>query len=288
MSYPTARHFWKMNGLGNRILVVDCRGGAPVPSRDEVIAAARAPQTRFDQMMVLAPAEAAGAAARVLIFNADGSEAGACGNGMRCVAWYEAERTGGRRLAFDTIAGRLDADVESIDTITVNMGRPRFGWADIPLSEPFHDTRGIELQIGPIDNPVLHSPAVVNVGNPHAVFFVDDVAAYDLAGAGPLLEHHPIFPEGANISLAQVVDRGHILLRTWERGAGLTEACGSAACAAAVCGARKKLVNRSVAVDLPGGRLTIVWRDDDTITMTGPVVVEATGTLEAPHSLRAS
>lgn len=277
-----------MNGLGNQILVVDCRGGAAVPSHDEIVAAAHATETAFDQMMVLLPADQMGAAARVRIFNADGSEAGACGNGMRCVALYESERTGARRMAFDTTAGRLKADVETSDTITVNMGKPKFGWADIPLSEPFHDTRGIELQIGPIDAPILHSPSVVNVGNPHAVFWVDDVSAYDLAGAGWLLEHHPIFPEGANISLAQVVDRSHIILRTWERGAGLTQACGSAACAAAVCAARKRLTDRTVAVDLPGGRLQIAWLDDDTIAMTGPAVVEATGALGALPDAKAS
>ena len=128
-----------------------------------------------------------------------------------------------------------------IDRITVDMGTPRFGWRDIPLAEPFHDTRTIELQIGPIDKPILHSPSVANVGNPHAVFWVDDVTAYDLGRIGPLLENHPIFPERANISLAQVASRHAITLRTWERGAGLTKACGSAACAATVCAARKEL-----------------------------------------------
>ena len=126
------------------------------------------------------------------------------------------------------------------------MGEPRFAWDEIPLAEPFHDTTGIELQIGPIDAPVLHSPSVVNVGNPHAIFWVDDVDAHDLARFGPLLENHPIFPERANISLAQVTSRNGIKLRTWERGAGLTKACGTAACAAAVAAARKKLTGRQV------------------------------------------
>ena len=160
-------------------------------------------------------------------------------------------------------------------------GDPRFGWRDIPLAEPFHDTRTIELQIGPIDKPILHSPSVANVGNPHAVFWVEDVNAYDLARIGPMLENHPIFPERANISLAHVVSRDALTVRTWERGAGLTKACGSAACAAAVCAVRKGLTERRVTVTLPGGALVIEWRADNHILMRGPVELEHEGVLDA-------
>ena len=191
-----------------------------------------------------------------------------------------AQQTGRKALKFETKAGVLDVTVAGIDRITVDMGRPRFGWQDIPLAEPFHDTRTIELQIGPIDKPILHSPSVVNVGNPHAVFWVEDVAAYDLGRFGPMLENHPIFPERANISLAHVTSPDAITLRTWERGAGLTRACGSAACAAAVCAARKGLTGRKVTVTLPGGPLEIEWRADDRILMTGPVELEHEGVLE--------
>ena len=142
----------------------------------------------------------------------------------------------------------------------------------------FEDTRAIELQIGPIDKPILHSPSAVSMGNPHAIFWVDDVDAYDLGKIGPLLEHHPMFPERANISLAQVVSREHIVLRTWERGAGLTRACGSAACAAAVAAARLRRTDRKVTVTLPGGDLVIEWRErDDHVLMTGPVAYEYEG-----------
>jgi diaminopimelate epimerase len=158
------------------------------------------------------------------------------------------------------------------------MGPPRFAWDQIPLAEEFRDTRAIELQIGPIDAPILHSPAVVNMGNPHAVFWVDDVAAYDLARIGSRLEHHPIFPERANITLARVASREHIVIRTWERGAGLTKACGSAACAAAVCAARTRRTGREVTVTLPGGDLKVDWREpDDHVLMTGPVAYEFDG-----------
>ena len=158
------------------------------------------------------------------------------------------------------------------------MGKPRFAWNEIPLAEKFEDTRAIELQIGPIDKPTLHSPSAVSMGNPHAIFWVDDVDAYDLGRIGPLLETHPIFPERANISLASVASRDHLVLRTWERGAGLTKACGSAACAAAVAAVRLGLVGRTGTVTLPGGDLRIEWRArDDHVLMTGPVAYEYEG-----------
>jgi diaminopimelate epimerase len=276
----SATPFAKMNGLGNEIVVVDLRGNARVFTAGEVRAIAARPASRFDQMMVLHDPRTPGTQAYVRIYNTDGSEAEACGNGMRCVAWMEAGRTGRRALQFETSAGVLDVAVAGIDRITVDMGTPRFGWQDIPLAEPFHDTRTIELQVGPIDRPILHSPSVVNVGNPHAVFWVVDVGACDLGRIGPMLEHHPLFPERANISLAHVVSPTAITLRTWERGAGLTRACGSAACAAVVCAARKKLTGRQVTVTLPGGPLEIEWRADDRILMTGPVELEHQGALE--------
>jgi diaminopimelate epimerase len=272
--------FTKMNGLGNEIVVVDLRGSRRVFSAAEARSIAERGASRFDQMMVLHDPVTSATEAYVRIYNADGSEAEACGNGMRCVGWSVASATGRKALQFETKAGVLDVTVESIDRITVDMGTPKFGWQDIPLAEPFHDTRRIELQIGPIDNPILHSPAVVNVGNPHAVFWVDDVNAFDLGRIGPLLENHPIFPERANISLAHVDSPTAITLRVWERGAGLTKACGSAACAAAVCAARKGLTGRKVIVTLPGGPLAIEWNAHGRILMTGPAELEHTGVLE--------
>lgn len=268
----------KMNGIGNEILVVDVRGQAVAISPERVRTLAGDTETAFDQLMVLADGPA-GVDAAVRIFNSDGSEAGACGNGMRCVAWVEAERTGRNTLLFSTGGGLLSASVESMDRITIDMGRPRLRWDEIPLRDEFYDTSRIELQIGPIDDPVLHSPAVVNMGNPHAVFFVADVGAHDLGWFGPMLENHPMFPERANISLAQVVSPSEILVRTWERGAGLTKACGSAACAVLVSAVRRRLSERTAAVRLPGGTLEITWDDKDRVLMTGPVEVERRGRL---------
>jgi diaminopimelate epimerase len=232
--------------------------------------------------MALYPPRTPGTDAYIRIYNNDGSEAGACGNGMRCVASIVSGENGKSALTFETKAGILNCWKAEGGLFTVDMGPPRFKWNEIPLAEEFRDTRAIELQIGPIDKPVLHSPSVVNMGNPHAIFWVDDVNAYDLERFGPLLENHPIFPERANITLAHIVDRTHIVIRTWERGAGLTRACGSAACAAAVAAARFKRTERTVRVTLPGGDLTIEWRErDDHVLMTGPVAFEFNGTFDA-------
>ena len=278
----------KMNGLGNEIVVVDLRGRDKVFSTEEARAIAAEPRSHFDQLMVLHTPATAGTEALLRIYNSDGSPAGACGNGMRCVGWIVSQETGRRELKFQTAAGILEVIVDDIQRIAVDMGEPRFGWADIPLAEEFHDTRGIELQIGPVDQPILHSPSVVNVGNPHAVFWVDDVNAYDLARFGPMLENHPLFPERANISLARVAARSAVEVKTWERGAGLTRACGSAACAVLACAARKGLTERRATVVLPGGPLEVEWRADNHIWMTGPAELEYEGELDAALNVPAA
>jgi diaminopimelate epimerase len=283
MSSAPGVPYVRMNGLGNEIVVVDLRGSALVLTADDVRHAAASPRSAFDQMMVLHDPRTAGTSAFVRIYNTDGSESAACGNGTRCIAWLEAQRTGRDIFSFETKAGILKTTVAGTDRITVDMGEPRFAWNEIPLAEPFADTRAIELQIGPIDAPVLHSPSVINVGNPHAIFWVDaDPARYDLARFGPLLENHPIFPERANISLARIEAPDTIRLRTWERGAGLTRACGTAACAAAVSAARKRLTGRAVTVHVPGGPLNVEWTQENRILKTGPAEFEYTDRLTLP------
>ncbi|MGA0563998.1 diaminopimelate epimerase [Ancylobacter sp. VNQ12] len=275
------RPFVKMNGLGNEIVVLDLRDAPLMVPPEEARALARPEVLPFDQIMALYPPKTEGTSAFVRIINADGSESGACGNGTRCIALYEAGRTGRDHLVFESVAGLLDCRIAG-EAITADMGMPHFGWHDIPLAGPVADTRAIELQAGPADAPVLRGPAVVNVGNPHAIFWVDDIDAVDLAHYGPELEHHPIFPERANISLAQFVGPDHIRLKVWERGVGLTRACGSAACAAAVAAARLGLAGRRVTITLPGGDLVIDWREsDDHILMTGPAEFEFDGRLSA-------
>jgi diaminopimelate epimerase len=276
--------FRKMNGLGNAFLVVDART-RPISLPGHAIMALGQPGAiGFDQMITIEKSKA-GADAFMRIHNRDGGEVDACGNANRCIGWLLMGETGRDSATIETNAGLLRAyDTGKPETITVDMGEPRFRWDEIPLAEEFRDTRAIELQIGPIDAPILHSPSVVSMGNPHAIFWVDDVNAYDLARFGPLLENHPMFPERANISLAHVWSRAAIDVRTWERGVGLTLACGTGACAAAVAAMRKKLTDRKVAVNLPGGSLTVEWRADNHVWMTGPVATDFTGVID-PETL---
>jgi diaminopimelate epimerase len=283
MSALANRDFVKMNGLGNEIVIVDLRRSPSSITAAEASAAAR--QEPYDQLMALYPARGGKDAvvdAAVRIYNNDGSEAGACGNGMRCVAALVSDQTGKAALTFETPAGLISCWRSDQGLFTVDMGPPRLRWDEIPLAEEMADTRAIELEIGPQGSPILHSPSVVSMGNPHAIFWVDDPQAYDLAKIGPLLENHPMFLERANITLAKVASRDHLIIRTWERGAGLTQACGSAACAAAVAAARFRRTGRKVTVTLPGGDLTIEWRETDNhVLMTGPVAYEHNGRFEA-------
>ncbi|GAB5505488.1 MAG: diaminopimelate epimerase [Rhizobiaceae bacterium] len=273
--------FAKMNGLGNEIIVADMRGRAERVSPAAAIALNADPATRFDQIMAIHDSRTPGTENYVEILNSDGSMAQACGNGMRCVVQALSAETGRTVFTFETIAGILSAEEHADGLISVDMGKPRFGWHEIPLSEEFRDTRMIELQVGPIDAPLLHSPSVASMGNPHAVFWVDeDVWSYDLERLGPMLEYHPIFPERANITIANVVSDSELVIRTWERGAGLTRACGSAACAAAVCAARTRRTGRKVTVNVPGGPLGIEWLANDHVMMTGPAEWEFSGTFD--------
>jgi len=270
--------FAKMNGAGNEIIVADMRGRADRVTAAAAIALNADQATHFDQIMAIHDARTPGTGWFIDILNSDGSKAQACGNGTRCVVQALGAETGQKNFTLETVAGILNAVEHENGLISVDMGRPRFGWQDIPLAEEFRDTRMIELQIGPIDAPVLHSPSVVSMGNPHAIFWVDgDVWSYDLDRFGPLLENHPIFPERANITIAEVTSRDAMVIRTWERGAGLTKACGSAACAAAVAAARTGRTDRRVALTVPGGQLQVEWRADDHVVLTGPAEWEFSG-----------
>ncbi len=276
------RPFLKMNGIGNAIIVLDLRGTPLLVRPEDARAIAEGPETGFDQLMVLSDPRTPGTAAFMQIFNCDGSLSGACGNGTRCVAWALLEHATIDTVMLETQAGLLACRRDGPLTFTVDMGAPRLGWQDIPLSENFADTRRIELAVGPADAPVLAGPAVVNMGNPHAIFFVPDYQAIDLATIGPMLEHHPLFPERANISVAQMTSPSAMILRVWERGAGLTLACGSAACAAAVAAVRRHVGDRRISVALPGGSLVIEWRESDNhVLMTGLVELETRGSFDA-------
>lgn len=263
------REIHRMNGAGNKILVLDLRGADVLPSPAEARALNAAPGLDYDQMMVLSDPRAPGQNAFMTIYNQDGSLSAACGNGTRCVAHFLAERDGGAFFGLATSAGPLTARRAGPLSYTVDMGAPRLDWRDIPLAHAVSDTGAVALEkFG------LPPASCVSMGNPHAVFFVKDIDAFDLAAIGPVLEHDPLFPERANISLAQIFAHDHVRLKVWERGTGLTLACGSAACATLVAGARAGLTAREANISLPGGDLTIFWAENDHVLMTGPVEVE--------------
>ncbi len=271
------RPFVKMNGLGNEILVLDLRE-TPVEVRPEAARAlARPGVLPFDQAMVLYPPRKEGTAAFVRILNSDGSASAACGNGTRCIAAYETERTGRDHVLFESEAGLLDCQVHPDGTVTVDMGAPRFSAHDIPLSQDLTDTSAVILP----GFEALGPASLVSMGNPHAVFFVPDADAVDVEGLGAALEHHPLFPERANISFASIGADGVILLHVWERGAGRTRACGTAACATGVSAARTGKAGRANTIRLPGGELKIEWLpgDDGHVLMTGAVEHEFSGIL---------
>lgn len=273
-----SRPFLKMNGLGNDFVVVEARSAPFAPSASQVRALAdRAEGVGCDQLIAIEGSTRADAFMR--IWNADGGEVSACGNAARCVGWLLLEAAGRDTVRLETAAGILEVARAGEKSVTVDMGRPGLDWQDIPLAEAM-DTRGIELQVGPIDDPVLHTPGAVSMGNPHVVFFVKDADVAPVREVGPMIEHHHLFPQGVNVGFAQVKAPDRIRLRVWERGAGLTKACGTGACAALVAAHRRRLADREATLELDGGDLRIEWRRaDDHVLMTGPVAVEFTGML---------
>ena len=275
-------HFRKMNGLGNDFVVFDARKRSL--AMDEAKARAIADRKTgigCDQLIVLEPSPKADVTMR--IWNNEGGEVESCGNATRCIADILFDEKKASRATIDTKGGFLVADKGGDRLVTVDMGAPRFDWQDIPLSQKFHDTRYIDLAVGPVEAPLIDRPSVVNVGNPHCIFWVGDLDVVDLAKVGPMLEHHPLFPKRANITLARIDDRSHVVIKVWERGAGLTKACGTAACAVMAAGHRLKRLDAQATITLPGGDLFMAIRESDGhIIMTGPVEYEFEGDLP-PH-----
>lgn len=276
MSAAMSRPFLKMNGLGNDFVVVEARSAPFAPTAAQVRAIAdRAGGIGCDQLIAIEPSPDADARAR--FWNADGEEVSACGNGTRCVGWLLMQASGADVAVIETRAGRLTATRAGERLVSVDMGEPGLDWTEIPLSQP-HDTRALDVAL--YDHPALAlPPGCVSVGNPHVVFFVDDLAAAPVREAGPAVERHPLFPEHVNVGFAQVKARDRIALKVWERGAGLTQACGTGACAALVAAARRDLTDRAATLELTGGELFIEWRDDGHVIMTGPAAVDFAGEL---------
>ena len=282
MSAPMSRPFLKMNGLGNDFVVVEAKSAPFSPTAGEVRAIAdRAAGIGCDQLIVIEPPSLeeknGGVDARVRFWNSDGEEIGACGNGTRCVGWLLMQSSGKDQAVMESRAGLLVAERAGERLVSVDMGPPGLGWRDIPLAAA-HDTTALDVTL--FDHPALaNPPGCVSMGNPHVVFFVSDIAAAPVATAGPAIERHPLFPEGVNVGFAQILGRDRIRLRVWERGAGLTKACGTGACAALVAASRRDLTGRSATVVVDGGELLIEWRDDAHVVMTGPAAVDFAGEL---------
>jgi diaminopimelate epimerase len=261
--------FMKMHGLGNDFVVLDARESGP-DSFSVTPALAKAIGHRhfgvgFDQLAVISNGKGD---AHLTFYNSDGSISAACGNATRCIARFLMEETGKTPLHLTTDRGDLAARDLGDGLTSVNMGQPQLDWQDIPLARAM-DT--LEL-------PIEGAPTATGMGNPHCTFFVDDVAAVDLAAFGPEIEHHPLYPERTNVQVAQIVGPDHIRMRVWERGVGVTLASGSSSCATAVAAARRGLTGRMVRIDLDGGTLQIDWREDG-VWMTGPTAHVFSGSL---------
>lgn len=269
------RDFIKMHGAGNDFVVLDLRGGGEAPSAKEAVAIAdRHRGIGCDQIILIGPAPTGVADLGLTFLNSDGSASGACGNGTRCVADFLMHERGADHLALETAAGILDCARGRDGRVTVDMGLARTEWRDIPLAEA-RDTLHLGIGEGPAKDPVG-----VSMGNPHAVFFVADLSKIPIVAIGPKLEHHKLFPERANIGFAEVKAPDRIRLRVWERGAGLTLACGSGACAALVAAVRRGLAKRKAALELDGGTLEIEWLENGHVLMTGPTAISFRGTID--------
>ena len=268
------RPFVKMNGLGNDFVVVETGSEPFAPSPEEVRAIAdRDRGIGCDQLISIEPSNRADAFVR--FWNADGGEVGACGNGTRCAGWLVLQATGRELVTLETAGGLLEVRrTASPQKVTVDMGPPGLGWSDIPLAQAM-ETAEVALDV----EQGWGSPGCVSMGNPHVVFFVPDVETAPVTQIGSMIEHHPLFPERVNVGFAQITARDRIRLKVWERGAGLTRACGTGACAALVAAHRRGLVDSAATIEMDGGLLRIRWRPDGHVMMTGPVAVEFIGRL---------
>lgn len=264
--------FTKMHGLGNDFVVLDLRTGGARPDADGARAIAdRRRGIGCDQIVLIGTAGDSSADVSLRFLNADGSESGACGNGTRCAASLLMGPAGRDSLVIETMSGLLKAENADNGEITVDMGQAQLDWHDVPLAHD-SDTLNLDIALGP-----LRGPTAVGMGNPHCVFFVDDAEDIELEVLGPQIEHHPLFPERTNVEVATVIDEGRIRLRVWERGVGVTLACGSGACATLVAAHRRGLAGRRAELIMDGGTLTAAWREDGHVLLTGPVATSFTG-----------
>jgi diaminopimelate epimerase len=264
-----------MHGLGNDCVIIDARDVPVTLSTDQIRwIADRRRGVGCDQLALLEAPRNEQADVFVRFFNANGSESAACGNATRCIAARLMQASQSTHIIVETETGLLPAHIDAHGLVAVDMGAPGLGWRDVPLSRDM-DTLRLDLRAGPHDGPVA-----VGMGNPHCVFFVGDADGVDLAKLGPAVEHNPLFPERTNVEFIEVLDQNRLRMRVWERGAGITQACGSGACAAVVAAARREKCGRKAEVVLDGGSLFIEWRADNHVLMSGPVALAFAGTID--------
>lgn len=277
--------FLIMNGAGNRFAVFDARASKDFALSEDKVIALCAPGSSVmgklgaDQLIIMRAPKDRDADVFMEIWNQKGFEVDACGNATRCIGWLVMQESGSAACTVQTNAGRLHCTLAGDKMVSVDMGPPKLDWAQIPLEEVMH-THHIDVKIGPIDNPVLSNPGAVNIGNPHCVFFVEDFETAKPHLVGPMVEFHPLFPQQANVGFARIDGPDKMRLKVWERGVGMTLACGTGACAAVVAAVRQSRGSRRMNVEVDGGLLVIEWRLlDDHVIMTGPIELEHDGIL---------
>jgi diaminopimelate epimerase len=263
-----------MHGLGNDFIVLDGRDN-PIMIDPKTMAAIASRKTGIgcDQIIIIEPPRDIAADIFMRIINADGTEVSACGNATRCIAWDIAAQKNQTHVTIETRAGLLECEIAGDHMVSVDMGIAKLDWRDIPLKNAC-DTLDIAIALPGIDLP---RAVGVNMGNPHAVFFIDHVESFDVARFGPMIETHPMFPEKTNVEFVQILDRGRVRMRVWERGAGITDACGTGACAVGVAAVRKNLTDRKITVVMDGGELQIEYLRDGHVIMTGPCAISFVG-----------
>ena len=259
---------YKMDGLGNDFIIFDKRKKSISLTKDQIVKISDRNSIGCDQVIFIDKDESSNASLK--FYNSDGGEIFACGNGSRCVAYLLMKENNNKKISLRTKVGILQAELNDKNLVSINMGQPNFEWNKIPLLKKM-DNQNLEIKINSIDGKEVIGGFSLSIGNPHVIFFVEDFNKFNLKEIGPKIENHSYFPEKCNVTLASIKNRKHVKVKVWERGAGLTKACGTAACATAVSGAVLKLSERRVDIEFPGGLLNIDWKKDNNIYMTGMV-----------------
>ena len=259
---------YKMDGLGNDFIIFDKRKKSISLTKDQIIKISNRNSVGCDQVIFIDKDESSNAFLK--FYNSDGGEITACGNGSRCVAYLLMKENNNKEISLRTKAGILKAKLDNNNLVNINMGQPNFEWKQIPLLKEM-DNKNLKIKISRIDGKEIIGGFSLSIGNPHVVFFVDDLSQFNLKEIGPKIENHNYFPEKCNVTLANIKNNKHVKIKVWERGAGLTKACGTAACAATISGAVQKLNERCVDIEFPEGTLNIDWKKDNNVYMTGKV-----------------